>query len=225
MVFIPILFTAIMIAVCLQTSLGSYWHTLEAMYSDENGVQFAQSMIYTYQQELWKNNWGQEADKGETGEINWNDEMNHMKHKLSAMGYYFMITKNDRLIFSNISDENMGVARSVAGNAIDSAKTLTASRHEVSIIKNTFYHADKAFCITAVQPVKTETDQEVVTYLKNHILQYVFGFVILFIALSLLVNGIMSWWISKSILRPLNKLSVGTKEIREGNHCRSGLRG
>lgn len=28
------------------------------MYSDENGVQFAQSMIYDYQQELWENNWG-----------------------------------------------------------------------------------------------------------------------------------------------------------------------
>ena len=42
----------------LKTSLGSYWHIFMDIYSDENGVQFAQSMIYNYQQELWKNNWG-----------------------------------------------------------------------------------------------------------------------------------------------------------------------
>ena len=59
MALIPIMLTAIIVAVCLQTSLGSYWYTLETMYQDENGIQSAQSLIYTYQQELWENNWGQ----------------------------------------------------------------------------------------------------------------------------------------------------------------------
>ena len=58
MVLIPILFTTIVLIVSLNTSLGSYWHTFIDMYSDENGVQFARSMIYNYQQELWENNWG-----------------------------------------------------------------------------------------------------------------------------------------------------------------------
>lgn len=31
------------------------------------------------------------------------------------------------------------------------------------------------------------------------------------------MNGITSWWISRSILKPLRLLSLGTKEIREGN--------
>lgn len=68
MVLIPILFTTIAITVCLYTSLGSYWYTLEAMYSDENGIQFAQSMIYTYQKELWENNWRQDTHTAMTGE-------------------------------------------------------------------------------------------------------------------------------------------------------------
>lgn len=55
---ILILFTTIVLIVCLNTSLGSCWHTFMDIYSDENGVQFAQSMIYNYQQELWENNWG-----------------------------------------------------------------------------------------------------------------------------------------------------------------------
>ena len=215
MVLIPILFTAIVINVCLHTSLGSFWYTLEAMYSDENSIQFAQSMIYTYQKELWENNWGQGGHTDATGEIRKSDEMYHLENKLSGMGYQFMITKNEKMIYTNLTEEDMQAARSVAGDAIDTAKSLTASRHEVSVIKNTFYHGEKAFCITAVH--RQQTDQTVVNYLKNYILRYLFGFVLFFVILTVCVNGVTSWWISKSILKPLKRLSMGTKEIREGN--------
>lgn len=215
MVLIPILFTAIVINVCLHTSLGSFWYTLEAMYSDENSIQFAQSMIYTYQQELWENNWGQGVHTDVSGEITRTDEMYHLENKLSGMGYQFMITKNGKLIYTNLTEEDMQAARSVAGDAIDTAKTLTASRHEVSVIKNTFYHGEKTFCITAVH--RQQTDQGVVNYLKNYILKYLYGIILFFVLLTLFVNGISSWWISRSILKPLRQLSMGTKEIREGN--------
>lgn len=215
MVLIPILFTAIVITVCLHTSLGSYWYTLEAMYSDENSIQFAQSMIYTYQKELWENNWGQNNDTESAEEIKRTDEMNHLENKLSGMGYQFMITKNGKLIYTNLTEEDMQAARSVAGDGIDTAKSLTASRHEVSVIKNTFYHGEKVFCITAVH--RQRTDQGVVNYLKNYILKYVYGIILFFVVLTVFVNGITSWWISRSILKPLHLLSLGTKEIREGN--------
>lgn len=215
MVLIPILFTTIVITVCLHTSLGSYWYTLEAMYSDENSIQFAQSMIYNYQKELWENNWGQEKDADMSEEIKRSDEMNHLENKLSGMGYQFMITKNEKLIYTNLTEDDMQAARSVAGDGIDTAKTLTASRHEVSVIKNTFYHGEKVFCITAVH--RQRTDQGVVNYLKNYILKYVYGIILFFVVLTVFVNGITSWWISRSILKPLRMLSLGTKEIREGN--------
>lgn len=215
MVLIPILFTAIVITVCLHTSLGSYWYTLEAMYSDENSIQFAQSMIYTYQKELWENNWGQDGHTDMSEEIKRSDEMNHLENKLSGMGYQFMITKNEKLIYANLTEEDMQAARSVAGDGIDTADTLTASRNEVSVIKNTFYHGAKKFCITAVH--RQRTDQGVVNYLKNYILKYVYGILLFFVALTVFVNGITSWWIARSILKPLQLLSLGTKEIREGN--------
>ncbi len=170
MVLIPILFTIIVLIVCLNTSLGSYWHTFIDMYSDENGVQFAQSMIYNYQQELWENNWGYcpEMDACQT-EIRHSDEMTHLENKLSGLGYRFMITK--------------------IGESI--------------------------FCITAVHP--QETDGTMVNYLKNCILRYLAGILVLFVILTVCINGILSWWISGNILKPLGKLSLGTKEIREGN--------
>lgn len=215
MVLIPILFTAMVITICLHTSLGSYWYTLESMYSDENGIQFAQSMIYTYQQELWENNWGQEGREDVSYGIRRSDEMNHLEGELSGMGYHFMIEKNGCEIYSNLSVEDMETAVELVGNAIHMAKTLTASRGEVSVIKNTFYHGEKVFCIVAVH--RQQADQGVVHYLQDYILKYVYGILIFFVVLTVLVNGILSWWISKSILRPLNLLSLGTREIREGN--------
>ncbi len=216
MVMIPILFTTLVLIICLNTSLGSYWHTFVSMYSDENGVQFAQSMIYNYQQELWENNWGHcpEMDGCQT-EIKYSDKMTHLENKLSGLGYRFMITKDGKSIYSNLSETDLETARSVAGDAIDDAKMLTASRYEVSVIKNTFWHGESIFCITAVHPQKT--DGTMVNYLKNYILRYLVGILFLFVALTVCINGVLSWWISGSILKPLGKLSLGTKEIREGN--------
>lgn len=215
MALIPIALTAVIVAVCLQTSLGSYWYTLETMYKDENGIQSAQSLIYTYQQELWESNWGQGTHTGVVSGINKNEKMNHLEEKLSRMGYHFLIRKDGNEIYSNISEEEMDAAKSVAGTAIDSAKTLTASYHDVSVVKHTFFYGEKAFSIIAIYT--GEADQGVISYLQNYILKYILGFIIAFLVLTVCVNGILSCWISRSVLVPLQKLSRGTKEIRDGN--------
>lgn len=215
MVLVPIIFTSIVITVCLNTSLGSYWHTLVSMYSDEHGIQFAQSMLYNYQKELWEFNWVLCSRPDGTGEICQSEEMTELGNTLSELGYRFMITKNGEQIYSNLTEEDLRIGREVAGDGIDSAKTLTASRYDVSVIKNTFYHGEKVFCITAIHPEKT--DGGAVDYFKSYIRRYIYGFVAFFVLLTVLVNGILSWWISRSILKPLNLLSLGTKEIREGN--------
>lgn len=215
MVFIPIVFTALVVCICLRTSLGSYWHTLQTMYSDENGVQFAQSMIYNYQQELWENNWGDEASPVYSSEIQHSAEMTHLEEKLSRLGYHFYIEKNGYEIFSNMTNEDKYAAASVAGEAVAHAKALTASSYDISVIKNTFQHEDYTFCIVAVH--RGVTDQSVIQYVRAYIFSYILGFAGLFIALSLGANILLSRWISASILRPLEEIHAGTNEIRNGN--------
>lgn len=141
--------------------------------------------------------------------------MNHLERKLSKMGYHFLIRKNGNEIYSNISEEEMKIAESVAGTAIESAKTLTASYHDVSVIKHTFFHGEKVFSIIAVH--SGETGQGVASYLQSYILKYILGFIAAFLMLTVCVNGVLSYWRSKSVLVPLQKLSRGTKEIKDGN--------
>lgn len=214
-VLIPIAFTAIVITVCLNTSLGSYWNTLVSLYSDENGVQFAHSIMANYQQELWEFNWVECGKEDDSGRICSNEKMTSLGNALSELGYHFMITKDGEQLYSNLSDEEMQTGREVAGEALDHAKTLTASRYEVAVIKNTFWYGDKIFCITAIHP--KATDGEAVAYMQKYFLRYICGIIVFFVVLTMIINGILSWWISGSILKPLRLLSDGTKKIREGN--------
>ena len=76
MVVIPIAVTVLAVVLGFYSSVGNYWHSIETMYQDENGIQSAQSLIYTYQEELWENNWGNSAQPGtENTRIQKNDTM------------------------------------------------------------------------------------------------------------------------------------------------------
>lgn len=215
MVLIPIFVTLVVITVCINTSLGSYYNTIESMYNDENGIQFAQSMLYNYQKELWEYNWVLCENSNGESEICQNEKMTKLGDTLSDLGYKFMIMKQDNQIYSNLSENEINIGREVAGNAIDFAKTLTASRNDISVIKNTFWHGDEAFCIIAIHPYKT--DGVAINCLKNYLKKYVYGIITFFIILTVILNGVLSWWLSKSILNPLKYLQSGIKNIKDGN--------
>lgn len=142
-------------------------------------------------------------------------EMTDMGNALSELGYHFMITKDGEQIYSNLSDDDIAIGREIAGESMENAKTLTATKYDVSVIKNTFWHGEKVFCITAIHPEKT--DGSAVNYLKKYFLRYAAGIIGFFVILSMLINGVLYYWISRSILRPLKLLRQGTREIREGN--------
>lgn len=207
MVFVPVLVTAVVVIVCINTSLGSYWHSLETMYKDENGIQSAQSLIYTYKMELWESDW-ETLDFGEPG------TMCHLDKKLAEMGYYILVNINGEIKYSTISEEDMNAAAAVAGDAIHTAKTLTASKGDISVIKYTFFRDDDVGSIIAVN--NGHTDENVKSYLQSYIFKYIVGFVILFFVMILFVNAVLSWWIAGNVLNPLKLLSAGAKKIRDG---------
>ena len=215
MVLIPIAVTAVVFGICMQIFLGDYWHSLEVMYQDEKGIQSAQSLIYTYQRELWEANWGDEEPTQAGEPIRQNEEMLHMEKKLSAMGYHIMVKKNGNVVHANISEEELNAAADVTGEILWTAKTMTVSAENISIVKNTFYHEGKEFSVIAVNSQPGQ--QQVESYFQAYILRYVGIIVLVFFAMTILVNVILSRWISRSVLVPLEKLRLGTKEIRDGN--------
>lgn len=214
MVLIPVLLTTVVIVFCMNTSLGSYWHSLESMYQDENGMQSAMSLIYTYQQELWDTNWSERCVPGSM-EVVQSDRMYRLERQLSDMGYHIRVEKNGNELYSNIPEEDIVLAMEAAGESIFTAKTMTLSNEKITIVKNTFLHEQKVLSILALNSEPRSGSSP--SYLQDYILRYIVLFAVLFFLAITLVNVLLSWWISRSVLIPLNILSVGTQEIREGN--------
>lgn len=70
-----------------------------------------QSLIYTYQEELWEINWGDKARQDQaTGKIRQSDIMYYLEKKLTKMGYHFQVSKDRTILYSNISDQDMKIA-------------------------------------------------------------------------------------------------------------------
>lgn len=208
MVLIPIFISLLGVLLIAKTSMGSYWTTLEKMYLNENGIQSAQSLIYTYKIELWEKDW-------ERMEFNPNENMTNLERTLADLGYGICIQMNGRQLYSTISDEDMAAAEAAAGSGLQTAKMLTASQKNVSVIKYTFYQDDNTCSITAVNNNRPE--QAETSYLKAYILRYICLFALIFFALVIILNLVLSYWITASVLKPLQKLSIGAKEIRSGN--------
>lgn len=215
MILIPLAATALTIVVFLNTSPGDYWYSLETMYKDENGIQSAQSLIYTYQKELWESNWGGENQNDYGEPIRQSEVMTHMEHKLLGMGYHIRVLKNGCLLYSNLSDTDFESAKNMTGGALETAKILTISARDMSVIKNTFYHNQKTFEVIAVNGGQETCQTE--SYLQAYILRYVLLSCGFFLTATILANVILSWWVSRSVLKPLGSLGQGTKEIMEGN--------
>ncbi|MGN1141428.1 MAG: sensor histidine kinase [Oliverpabstia sp.] len=215
MVLIPIFVTIFITILNLQASFGSYLHSLEMMYRDENGIQSAQSLIYTYQQELWENNWEKNGRKRAAETIQQSKTMYHLERKLEKMGYCIAVKKNGKILYSNISDADMQAAGDIAGETLCSARTMTVCSENVFVIKNTFIHEEKEFSIIAVNNKRMQTEVE--SYFQNYIMKYIVISLSLFFGLTILVNWMLSYWVSKSVLIPLRSLSLATREIKEGN--------
>lgn len=214
MVLIPIFITGVVIAATIHTSLGAYWHSLEMMYRDENGMQSAMSLIYTYQQELWDTNWSERCTPSLEGVVQ-NDRMYHLEQQLSDMGYHIMVEKNGNQLYSNIPEEDILLAREAAGDSIFTAKTMALSNEKITVVKNTFLHEHKVLSILALNSETRNLDGS--SYLQDYILRYILLYAAAFFLGMTLVNVLLSWWISRNVLIPLGILRKGIGEIRDGN--------
>lgn len=137
------------------------------------------------------------------------------ERKLTNMGYHILVNKNGNQLYSNISDEDIKAAEEISGVALDSADVVSISSEHISVIKNTFSHDGKKFFIIAINNGRGNEEME--SYLQNYILKYMVILLGVFFAMTILVNGGLSYWVSRSVLIPLKKLKTGTKEIINGN--------
>lgn len=201
----------IVIPVCLAVVFGitaftvfgrQYWETLEAMYNDENGVYSAQSIVYAYKDSVLS--------------LNHTKDMPELEKQLSRLGYHYRIRIDDREMYNSLTSEEQKISESFE-EAYEGLGSLTLSDEKAAIIKSTFQKDSTECEITAVRMADSVVTGYTVPYVKRYVISFLTGFVFIVIAAVLLTNFVLSRWITHMILKPLNILKKGTKEIADGN--------
>lgn len=219
MVVVPLIIGAVMVIVIFNMYAARYLDSLEEMYEDKNGIYSAQSIVYAYRDELSKEDWSEETlaeQQNTAASPEPTKKMSALESELTDLGYHFRVTIDGMNVFNNMSSAEGEEINGYFANSYDSIGSLTLSDENSSIIKNTFLLDGKNCEIAAVcmTPQGTNIDA---TYLKRHIFSMIALFVIVIIASIAVTNFCLSRWVTRMILKPLDILRKGAREIADGN--------
>jgi signal transduction histidine kinase len=136
---------------------------------------------------------------------------------LEPKGYHLIITYNKEIISSNITDEDKKAISMIGDEMVFKSNSLVLEMHSTSLVKNSFIKDNKVVNIIAINssynPVKRD--------IKNEMSSFVISYIVLVIIISLIVvtitNIILSSKIYKKLIGPLELLSYGAEQIKNGN--------
>ncbi|MEF9840494.1 MAG: HAMP domain-containing sensor histidine kinase [Lachnospiraceae bacterium] len=220
MIAIPVVLSMIVGTVALKTRGYRYLDSLEEMYKDENGVYSAQSLIYAYKDELTKREWleyGDDTVKKDGVTLEKTKKMLKLENELNAMGYNFQIKVGNDILFNSLNKNDKAKIQEILGKSYEEIQSLSLGDGECSIVKSTFHGNQEEYAITAVCLNSSLSSLDSESYVHKYILSFAAFFILFILIVVVATNAILSHWISRMVLKPLNILQNGTKEIREGN--------
>ncbi len=174
--------------------IKNYWEVTENIFSDKNRVYSARSLLQSC-----------------TGP----DDIEATKVEMQKAGYRFSVTKDGETMYSDLTDDDIEKAKSIAGDVYDTSNDYTIVKDKAAVIRKDFSDNDHTYSAFAVKV----SDKHVSTenpYIKRYIGLFVGLLIFLVVMIILVANVILSWWVSRSILKPLRQLSEGSDKIRRG---------
>ncbi|MDD2979290.1 MAG: HAMP domain-containing sensor histidine kinase [Hespellia sp.] len=220
MIIIPLCLSAIVGYLLLDSFGSKYWDSLEDMFSDQNGVYSAESVIYAYRDEFFHGEWEKYAEIEDDTVVFSADEVSSMKEldqELKDLGYNFQVKIGESISYSSLTSSETKKAENYTQGNYAGVESLTLTDGNATIIKNTFTAADEKVEITVVCSNAKGAISANKSYLKKHILIFVMMFGLIVMALVIVTNLLLSRWISHMIMKPLKALQIGTREIANGN--------
>lgn len=136
---------------------------------------------------------------------------------LEPKGYRLIITYDGEIISSNITDEDKEAISKIGEDMLFQSNSLVLEMNSTSLVKNSFIKDNKIVNIIAInssyKPIRLDIKHEMSTLVVSYIL--------IVIIISLIVvtvtNGILSTKIYKKLIDPLELLSYGAEQIKNGN--------
>ena len=141
------------------------------------------------------------------------DLQNFLEHK----GYHLIITYDKDVISSNLTDIDKNIISSMGDELIFQARSFVLEMNSTSLVKNSFKENNKIINIMAVNSSYAPKMIDIRDDMKNFMIMYIGIVCIIAVIIITITNAILSSKVSKSLIVPLELLSYGAEQIKEGN--------
>lgn len=136
---------------------------------------------------------------------------------LELKGYHLIITNDGEIISSNVTEEDKKAISIIGDDILFKSNSIVLEMNSTSLVKNSFIKDGKIINIIAIN-----SDYKPIRFdFKSEMSKFVISYIILVIIISLIVvtitNAILSSKIYKKLIVPLELLSYGSEQIKNGN--------
>ena len=177
----------------------------------------SQNVLYLYENETAALDWAKVADLGEEGADYLPTPQRMLLSELAGMGYHLHVENEEGLLFTNLDDNDRELLRQYGAEELSGGSMLEADGR--ILIRETVSQNGVKYHVTAVyEEARADASvQESVLPVYRISPAELAALLLALLACVFLVNGILTGWIGRSILRPLSVLREGSKEILNGN--------
>lgn len=199
MIIIPIISFSILLLLGLSIVDIGRWDTIESIYESNTNTYSAQNILLGYKELILKGN------KDE------NKYLEKMSNELSSLGYHMTICKNSEYIYNSLTEDEENNIDKIVTEEVDN---LLVENDGESIIFISFKNNSDSYDLIAYT-----NDNQVNNggNVKISLITLVMILFVLMILIVIITNLVLSSWLTKTILNPLEKLKIGSREIKAGN--------
>lgn len=204
MLVVPAILIVVIAAGVLEGFTELYGRKIK-VFEQDSGISDIQKIVYTYGKDIKTNHVKLE-------------EYNKAEQDLNSEGYNLLLTSNGDVVFSNITDEDKNAMSNIEKDVLTSADSIVLEVNSVSLVKYAFVNDGDSISIIAVKSNNNLTSrQRMRAEARTFLASYMGIVLIVALFIIMMINGILSSRVAKSLIKPLELLSYGAGQIEEGN--------
>ncbi|MGN0144461.1 MAG: sensor histidine kinase [Clostridium sp.] len=140
-----------------------------------------------------------------------------LENILKPKGYSLVIKYGGDIIFSNLTERDNKAISEIGEEILFKSNALVLEKKEVSLVKSSLMYKDKHLNIIAINSDYRPMHIDIRAQMTKFMVAYIGIVVICAIIIITITNVILSSKIYKSLIQPLELLSYGAEQIKNGN--------
>ncbi|MBS6600109.1 MAG: ATP-binding protein [Clostridium sp.] len=203
MIVIPIISFLILLEIGISIVGFERWDAVENIYESNTNTYSAQSHMLKFKEIL-----SHESNK------NLEKYIVKLENNLSNLDYHFTLYNNNKIVYNNLTTTEQKEINSIVNKGTDN---LYYENQKVSIIVVNFKIEDNSYSIIAHTNNNINTNEGWFSFTKLSLISLIIILILILFIIIIATNLILSSWITKSILIPLELLKNGSNQISKGN--------